>query len=78
MLILPSYSSKKEIVAVVEPLSSSLLEECKVEGLGKFTAFSSGRVRIMFDDRVALDLQCCFDKRLKQKGQIQVGKRRDL
>ncbi|XP_005100231.2 uncharacterized protein C5orf34 homolog [Aplysia californica] len=57
---------KKEVVAVVEPLSSSLLEECQVEGLGKFSAFTSGRVRIVFDDRVALDLQCNFSRRLEE------------
>ncbi|XP_059143355.1 uncharacterized protein C5orf34 homolog [Physella acuta] len=57
---------KKEIVAVVEPLSSSLLEECCVEGLGKFSAFTNGRVRVVFEDRAALDLVCNFQRRLSE------------
>lgn len=55
---------KREMVAVVEPLSSSLLEECVVDGLGKFSAFTNGRVRAVFEDRTALDMVCNFSKRL--------------
>ncbi|RUS75538.1 hypothetical protein EGW08_016706, partial [Elysia chlorotica] len=57
---------KREMVAVVEPLSSSLLEECVVEGLGKFTAFTNGRVRAVFEDRTALDMVCNFSKRASE------------
>ncbi|KAK3703275.1 hypothetical protein RRG08_059538 [Elysia crispata] len=57
---------KRETVAVVEPLSSSLLEECVVEGLGKFSAFTNGRVRAVFEDRTALDMVCNFSKRTSE------------
>ncbi|KAH9488313.1 hypothetical protein Btru_063764 [Bulinus truncatus] len=55
---------KKDVVAVVEPLSTSLLEDCTVEGLGKFSAFSNGRIRIVFIDRTALDMFCNFSNRM--------------
>ncbi|GFO08764.1 hypothetical protein PoB_003526900 [Plakobranchus ocellatus] len=57
---------KREVVAVVEPLSSSLLEECVVEGVGKFSAFTNGRVRAVFDDRTALDMMCNFSRRVSE------------
>ncbi|CAG5127712.1 unnamed protein product, partial [Candidula unifasciata] len=57
---------KKEAVAIVEPLTSSLLEECIVEGLGKFSAFTNGRVRIVFEDRTALDMVCNVSQRVQE------------
>ncbi|BFZ00322.1 hypothetical protein BsWGS_03360 [Bradybaena similaris] len=57
---------KKEVIAVVEPLSSSLLEECIVGGLGKFSAFTNGRVRIVFEDRTALDMVCDVSRRVQE------------
>ncbi|XP_055868957.1 uncharacterized protein LOC106057163 isoform X2 [Biomphalaria glabrata] len=61
----------KDVIAVVEPLSTSLLEEYHVEGLGKFSAFSNGRVRIVFTDRTALDMVCNVSNRLNlSQGQL--------
>ena len=33
------------------------LEECSVDGVGKFTAFSDGSLRVVFTDRTCLDLR---------------------
>ena len=33
------------------------LEECSVAGVGKFTAFSDGSLRVVFDDRTCLDMR---------------------
>ena len=49
---------------LIEPLPASLLEECTVPGHGRFSAFSNGHVRILFDDRTALDMSCDFTKRI--------------
>ena len=43
-------------------------------GVGRFTAYSSGRVRILFSDRTSLDMYADFSKRLgacKQHSQQQ-------
>ena len=50
---------------VVEPLSTSVLEECTVPGYGRFTAYSNGRIRVVFEDRTALDMVADFSQRLK-------------
>ena len=50
---------------VVEPLSTSVLEECSVPGYGRFTAYSNGRIRVVFEDRTALDMVADFSQRLK-------------
>ncbi|KAJ8309765.1 hypothetical protein KUTeg_011630 [Tegillarca granosa] len=55
---------KHEDNKVFEPLSTSLLEECSVPGYGRFTAFSSGHVRVVFEDRSSLDMMCDFTKRI--------------
>ena len=47
-----------------------------VIGVGKFTAFSTGRVRIVFSDRMALDMYADFSKRLgrcKEHSDLQVS-----
>ncbi|XP_070213066.1 uncharacterized protein C5orf34-like [Littorina saxatilis] len=56
---------KQAPLQVVEPLSSSVLEECSAPGYGRFTAYSNGRIRILFDDRTALDMVSDFSERLK-------------
>jgi len=33
------------------------LEECLVAGVGRFTAFTDGSLRIVFDDRTCLDMR---------------------
>jgi len=33
------------------------LEECSVAGVGKFTAFSDGSLRVVYGDRTCLDMQ---------------------
>ncbi|KAK7489354.1 hypothetical protein BaRGS_00019462 [Batillaria attramentaria] len=50
---------------VVEPLSTSVLEDCTVPGYGRFTAYTNGRIRIVFDDRTALDMVSDFSSRLQ-------------
>ncbi|KAK3092815.1 hypothetical protein FSP39_007490 [Pinctada imbricata] len=55
----------KHKLAVVQPLSTYLLEECTVPGYGRFTAFSNGHVRILFEDRTSLDMDCDFSKRIE-------------
>lgn len=73
---------QKEVVAVIEPLPSSLLEECHVTGLGKFSAFTNGRVRVVFEDRTTLDVVCNFSRRvnkcLHHSHEPQVGKKHNL
>lgn len=49
---------------LMEPLASSLLEEVSVPGHGRFSAFSNGHVRILFEDRTSLDMSCDFTKRI--------------
>ncbi|XP_025078550.1 uncharacterized protein LOC112554763 isoform X5 [Pomacea canaliculata] len=51
-------------VHVVEPLPLSILEECLVPGFGRFTAFTNGRIRVIFEDRTALDMVSDFSNRL--------------
>ncbi|XP_061183350.1 uncharacterized protein C5orf34 homolog [Saccostrea echinata] len=55
----------KQQSLVIEPLPTSVLEECTVPGYGRFTAFSSGHVRIVFNDRTSLDMWCDFSKRVE-------------
>ncbi|XP_062612767.1 uncharacterized protein C5orf34-like [Saccostrea cucullata] len=55
----------KQQSLVIEPLPTSVLEECSVPGYGRFTAFSSGHVRIVFNDRTSLDMWCDFSKRVE-------------
>lgn len=50
---------------VIDPLPTSVLEECTIPNYGRFTAFSSGHVRIVFNDRTSLDMWCDFSKRLE-------------
>ena len=50
---------------VVEPLSTSVLEECSVPGYGRFTAYSNGRIRVVFEDRTALDMVADVSQRLQ-------------
>lgn len=50
---------------MIDLLPTSVLEECTVPDFGRFTAFSSGHVRIVFNDRTSLDMWCDFSKRLE-------------
>ena len=34
-----------------------VLEECSVDGVGRFTAFTDGSVRVVFNDRTCLDMR---------------------
>ncbi|XP_076454102.1 uncharacterized protein LOC143289122 isoform X1 [Babylonia areolata] len=56
---------KRAVTQVVEPLSASLLEESTVPGYGRFQAYSNGRVRVVFEDRTALDMVADFSRRLQ-------------
>ena len=53
-----------EEVTLADPVPSTLLEECTIQGYGKFTALSNGQVRIVFRDRTSLDMTCDFTKRI--------------
>ncbi|KAL8609668.1 hypothetical protein ACOMHN_049748 [Nucella lapillus] len=59
---------KQAVTQVVEPLSSSLLEECTVAAYGRFQAYSNGRVRVVFEDRTSLDMGADFSRRLHDCG----------
>ncbi|KAK2170996.1 hypothetical protein NP493_1116g00002 [Ridgeia piscesae] len=51
-------------IDLVPPLASVLLEECDIPNVGRFTAHSSGHVRIVFTDRTCLDMFADFQHRL--------------
>ena len=53
-----------EEVTLTDPMPSTVLEECVIQGYGKFTALSNGQVRIVFQDRTSLDMTCDFTKRI--------------
>lgn len=47
----------KELMAESRPIvSNSVLEEHRADGLGTFTAYEDGRVRVCFDDRTLLNM----------------------
>ncbi|ESP00863.1 hypothetical protein LOTGIDRAFT_172963 [Lottia gigantea] len=48
----------------LERVTCEILEECTVPGRGKFMAYTNGRIRIVFEDRTALDMVCDFSTRL--------------
>ncbi|CAH1781102.1 unnamed protein product, partial [Owenia fusiformis] len=50
---------------LTQPLTSMLLEECFVDHIGKFKAFSNGHIRIVFNDRTCLDMLGDFTGRLE-------------
>ncbi|XP_046568879.1 uncharacterized protein C5orf34 homolog [Haliotis rubra] len=54
---------------VQEPLSVSILEEAYIPGVGRFTAHTNGRVRVVFDDRTSLDMVCNFSRRVEECAQ---------
>ncbi|XP_067669599.1 uncharacterized protein C5orf34 homolog [Haliotis asinina] len=54
---------------VQEPLSVSILEEAYIPGVGRFTAHTNGRVRVVFDDRTSLDMVCNFSRRIEECAQ---------
>ncbi|XP_053404672.1 uncharacterized protein C5orf34 homolog [Mercenaria mercenaria] len=56
---------KHEEAAIVEPMSTSVLDECEISGYGKFTALSNGQIRIAFKDRTCLDMTCDFSRRIQ-------------
>ena len=47
-------------------MSAVILEQCTVSGVGKFTAYSSGRIHIVFDDRTTLDMITDWSSRIHQ------------
>ncbi len=47
-----------------------LLEENVVEGLGKFTAYSNGHVRVMYEDRTCVDLVADLSARMGAGWQV--------
>ncbi|XP_060071260.1 uncharacterized protein C5orf34 homolog [Ylistrum balloti] len=49
----------------LELLPTSLLEDCCIPNHGKFSAYSNGHVRILFDDRTSLEMTCDFSRRVK-------------
>ncbi|XP_013421186.1 uncharacterized protein C5orf34 homolog [Lingula anatina] len=49
---------------IYEPLSTVLLEEAQVDGIGRFLAYSDGRIRITFTDRTCLNMLCDFSRRV--------------
>ncbi len=51
---------------------TALLEECQVEGVGRFSAFSSGRVRVVYVDRTSLDMSADLRARIRNKDQQEV------
>ncbi|XP_050398660.2 uncharacterized protein C5orf34 homolog [Patella vulgata] len=57
---------KHEESKPMEPISCEILEECCVPGRGKFSAYTNGRIRVVFDDRTALDMVCDFSNRLDE------------
>ena len=62
---------------IVSPLPSVLLEECDIPGFGRFTAHSSGHVRVIFPDRTCLDMYADFQKRIgicEQHSDTEVGR----
>ncbi|XP_035693948.1 uncharacterized protein C5orf34 homolog [Branchiostoma floridae] len=48
------------------PLPSMLLEESEVAGLGRFQAYSDGRVHVVFEDRTVLDTVFDFSGRVQR------------
>ncbi|XP_078695323.1 uncharacterized protein C5orf34 homolog [Branchiostoma floridae x Branchiostoma belcheri] len=48
------------------PLPSMLLEESEVAGLGRFQAYSDGRVHVVFQDRTVLDTVFDFSRRVQR------------
>ncbi|KAL4220206.1 hypothetical protein ACF0H5_020614 [Mactra antiquata] len=57
---------KHEEITILEPMSTTVLEECEISGYGKFTALSNGQIRISFTDRTCLDMTWDFSKRLNK------------
>ncbi|XP_070539183.1 uncharacterized protein C5orf34 homolog [Ptychodera flava] len=58
---------KPTLIQPTVPSPASLLEETQVPELGRFSAFTDGRVRIVFADRTMLDMKWDFTKRLKKQ-----------
>lgn len=55
-----------EEFAITEPSSTSVLEECTIQGYGKFTALSNGQIRVAFADRTCLDMTCDLSQRISK------------
>ncbi|XP_077987531.1 uncharacterized protein C5orf34 homolog [Glandiceps talaboti] len=51
------------------PVPASILEETKIAELGRFTAYTDGRVRIVFTDRTMLDMKWDFSSRLRKENE---------
>ena len=47
-----------------------LLEENIVDGVGRFSVYSNGHVRILFDDRTSLEMMADLSKRLGSSWQV--------
>lgn len=55
----------KYVEKKLELLPTTLLEDCCVPNHGKFSAYSNGHVRILFDDRTSLEMTADFSQRVK-------------
>ncbi|OWF52201.1 hypothetical protein KP79_PYT20100 [Mizuhopecten yessoensis] len=55
----------KYVEKKLELVPTTVLEDCCVPGHGKFSAYSNGHVRILFDDRTSLEMTCDFSRRVK-------------
>ncbi|XP_033760537.1 uncharacterized protein C5orf34 homolog [Pecten maximus] len=55
----------KYVEKKLELLPTTLLEDCCVPNHGKFSAYSNGHVRILFDDRTSLEMTADFSRRVK-------------
>ena len=47
-----------------------LLEENVVDGLGRFSVYSNGHIRVLFNDRTCLDMMTDLNKRLGSSWQV--------
>jgi hypothetical protein len=47
-------------------MSTTVLDECEINGYGKFTALSNGQIRIAFKDRTCLDMSYDFTRRIQR------------
>ncbi|XP_064639068.1 uncharacterized protein C5orf34 homolog [Lineus longissimus] len=61
---------------IVKPAPTVLESEQVVPGIGKFTAYSNGRIRIVFTDRASLDMTCGLERGRKQVALL--GKKFDV
>ena len=50
--------------------SMVLLEENIVDGVGRFSVYSNGHIRILFDDRTCLEMMADLSKRLGSSWQV--------